>query len=255
MCSIMSSTRSSCSRAVPFVTSPGGLPWTRTWEPMRPPTSISSSISLPCWRVSATAAIASRSSRRPSPQGSSTWPRTRSGSAQPASRSSTMTSPGSSPRMPRARACCSCWRSAGRSNGNLQDLRDESLRALVGGVLEEVLRRPFLDDAALVHHDDAIGDLAREAHLVRHADHGHAAEGQLLHHLEHLADHLRIERAGGFVEEHEHGPHRQRPCDRHALLLATGEAVGVGGAVFGQPDPCPQLPPLRGGTPPRPFSP
>ena len=124
----------------------------------------------------------------------------------------------------------------------------------MGGVLEEVLRRPFLDNAALVHHDDAIGDLAREAHLVRHADHGHAAEGQLLHHLEHLADHLRIERAGGFVEEHEHGPHRQCSCDRHALLLATGEAVGIGVAFVGQPNPCQQLLSLGDGTLARHFA-
>src|SRR5436305_8445558 len=55
-----------------------------------------------------------------------------------------------------------------RGRGKLQNLRDKSLRALVRRAIEEVLRRPFLDDAALVHHDDAIGGLACEAHLVSH---------------------------------------------------------------------------------------
>ena len=33
---------------------------------------------------------------------------------------------------------------------------------------------PAFDDFAAVHEHDAVGHLAREAHLVRHADHGHA---------------------------------------------------------------------------------
>ena len=43
------------------------------------------------------------------------------------------------------------------------------------------------------------------------------------HHVEHLVDHLRVERRGRLVEEHHLGVHRQRPGDGDPLLLAAGE--------------------------------
>ena len=41
---------------------------------------------------------------------------------------------------------------------------------------------------------------------------------------------------GRLVEEHHVGVHRQRPGDRHALLLAAGEVRRVGVHLVGQPD-------------------
>ena len=46
------------------------------------------------------------------------------------------------------------------------------------------------------------------------------------HHVEHLADHLGVERRGRLVEQHHDRIHRQRARDRHALLLAAGELAG-----------------------------
>ena len=46
---------------------------------------------------------------------------------------------------------------------------------------------------------------------------------QLVHHVEHLLDHLRVERGGRLVEEHDLRLHRERAGDRDALLLAAGE--------------------------------
>jgi len=43
------------------------------------------------------------------------------------------------------------------------------------------------------------------------------------HHVEHVADELRIERRGRLVEQHQLRLHRQRPGDRDTLLLAAGE--------------------------------
>ncbi|MCY1432181.1 hypothetical protein D9M71_481710 [compost metagenome] len=60
-----------------------------------------------------------------------------------------------------------------------------------------------------------------------HADHGHAFHGQGLHHVEHLADHFRVERRGRLVEQHHLRLHAQRTGDGHALLLAAGQARGV----------------------------
>jgi len=44
--------------------------------------------------------------------------------------------------------------------GGSEDLREEQLRALLPGTLEEVFRRTDLDDLTVGHEHDAVGDLA-----------------------------------------------------------------------------------------------
>ena len=87
---------------------------------------------------------------------------------------------------------------------------------------------------ALVEEADAVGDVAREAHLVRGDHHRHPAGGELADHLEHLGDELRVERARHLVEQHQLGLHRERAHDRDALLLAAREPVGVLVALVGE---------------------
>src|SRR5437867_774351 len=65
---------------------------------------------------------------------------------------------------------------------------------------EELLGRPLLDHLAFVHEDDAVGDPAGEPHLVRDAHHRHALAREGGHDVEHLVDHLRVERGGGLIE-------------------------------------------------------
>ena len=67
-------------------------------------------------------------------------------------------------------------------------------------------------------------------------DHGHAGFGQLAHDIQHLADHLRIQRRGGLVEEHHFRIHHERADDSDALLLAAGELVGEAGSFVFQAD-------------------
>ena len=52
---------------------------------------------------------------------------------------------------------------------------------------EEVLGRPGLNDLAVVEEQHPVGDLLREAHLVRHHQHGHAVPGQVRHDAQHVA--------------------------------------------------------------------
>ena len=95
--------------------------------------------------------------------------------------------------------------------------------------------RSFLDDAAVIHEDHAIGGVARETHLVAHHQHGHAAVLELAHHGEHAADELRIERRGRLVEQHDGRLERQRARDRDALRLSTGQFRRIGFGLAGKP--------------------
>jgi hypothetical protein len=87
-----------------------------------------------------------------------------------------------------------------------------------------------------VQHEHAIADLPREAHLVRHDQHRQSAPGESTQHVEHLADALRVERAGRLVEQQRLRVHRQRAGDRHPLLLAARHLVRVGVGAVPEPD-------------------
>jgi hypothetical protein len=62
---------------------------------------------------------------------------------------------------------------------------------------------------------------------MRRHDHRHAVLCQPPHGVQHLADHLRVERRGWLVEQHQLRLHGQRPGDGNALLLAAGELAGI----------------------------
>src|SRR5690349_13448328 len=118
-----------------------------------------------------------------------------------------------------------------------QDLAQEVLGAAGLRSGEELIRWCVLDDFAVGHEQHAVPGLARETHLVGHHDHRHALPGQRGHHIEHLVDHLRVERAGRLVEQHDLRPHRQRPGDRYPLLLAAGQLGGQLVLLFGDAHP------------------
>src|SRR5262249_27522276 len=75
-------------------------------------------------------------------------------------------------------------------------------RAVGAGCREHLLRMSFLDDHAVGHEDDAVGDVTREAHLVGHHHHGHTLARKPAHDAQDLAHKLGIERRGRFVEQH-----------------------------------------------------
>ena len=105
--------------------------------------------------------------------------------------------------------------------------RQERLRALFPGLADHLSRRPFLDDDAAVHEQHLVGHLARELHLVRDDDHRHAFLGEAAHDAEDVADELGVQRGRRLVEQHQLRLHRQRPRDRHPLLLPAGQLTRV----------------------------
>src|SRR5690606_7873953 len=122
-----------------------------------------------------------------------------------------------------------------------QHLGEERPGPLVLRVGEHLPGWPGLEDPPSVHEHQRVADLPREADLVGDHDHRHAVPGEVLHDVEHLADQLRVQGAGGLVEQHELGPHRQGACDRHPLLLPPGELGRVRVDLVGQADARQQL--------------
>src|SRR5690242_16724274 len=122
-----------------------------------------------------------------------------------------------------------------------EDLAEEVLGAIAARCGEELVRRRVLDDLAAVHEDHAVRRAAGEAHLVGHHEHRHALAREGGHDVEHLLDHLGVERRGRLVEQHHLRFHGQGPGDRRPLLLAAGELGRVLVALVGDPDPLQQL--------------
>src|SRR6188768_2638306 len=72
----------------------------------------------------------------------------------------------------------------------LGDPLEELLRARLVRAREDLLRWALLEDHALVEEADAVGDVARERHLVGRDHHRHPALGELADHVQHLGDEL-----------------------------------------------------------------
>ena len=85
-----------------------------------------------------------------------------------------------------------------------------------------------LDHPTVAHHQHPVGQVGDHAHVVGDQQHGHAESlPQLAQQLQDLRLHTHVERRGRFVGDQQHRVVGQGQRDHHALLLATGELVGV----------------------------
>ena len=94
---------------------------------------------------------------------------------------------------------------------------------------EDLGDRALLDDLALRHDADAVGDLAHDAEVVGDEQHRHAEPR--LHLGEQLQDlrlHGDVERRGRLVGDEQVGLVGERHGDHDALALAAGELVRIG---------------------------
>ena len=109
-------------------------------------------------------------------------------------------------------------------NGGEQPLRI----GMLGGA--EYLRQfPALDDAAGVHHVDAVDVSGDHAEVVRDENDGHAEVAlHLPDEFEDLRLNRHVERRGGLVGDEQFGVAAERHRNHHALPHAAGELVRIG---------------------------
>jgi hypothetical protein len=70
---------------------------------------------------------------------------------------------------------------------------------------------------------------------MSHDDHGHPAARDLQRDLQDLTYQLRIQRRRWFIEKHHCRLHRKGSRNRHPLLLAARQRIGIPVSVSFQP--------------------
>lgn len=117
---------------------------------------------------------------------------------------------------------------ARRTRPEAGDGVEERPRVLVAGAGEQLDGGRLLDDPAVAHHDDAVGDVGDDAHVVGDDEDAHAgALLQLAHEVEDLGLHRDVERRGRLVGDEQLGLRGHRHGDHRPLPLPAGELVGV----------------------------
>ena len=112
--------------------------------------------------------------------------------------------------------------------------REQRPRIGMGGRGEDARDGSGLDDAALLHHRDVVGDLAHDVEVVGDEQHRHAvARLQALQQLEDLRLHGDVERGGRLVGDEEIGAVGERHGDHDALALAAGQLMRIGAEPLG----------------------
>ena len=92
-----------------------------------------------------------------------------------------------------------------------------------------------LDDLAVLHHADAVGELAHDAEIVGDEQHRHAEPRlRVLQQLQDLRLHRDVERGGRLVGDQQVRLVRQRHGDHHALALAAGELMRIAASRAGR---------------------
>ena len=102
------------------------------------------------------------------------------------------------------------------------------------------MQRTGLDQLAVAHHGDAVGDLGDHAHVVGDEQHGGAVIAlQVADQRQDLLLRGDVERGGRLVRDQQFRLQHQRHRDHDALALAAGQPVRVGGEDaldLGQPN-------------------
>ena len=115
---------------------------------------------------------------------------------------------------------------------------DPELVQLARAMPQHGVGRSVGDEAAVVvEHDDPVDEAhgGVEVVLDEH-DRTVAGRHEICEGRVHLVDSLGIEVRGGFVEDEQGRPHRQRARDRESLAAAARQAIGVLATTVPEPD-------------------
>src|SRR5690349_18184567 len=119
----------------------------------------------------------------------------------------------------------------------LDDARDEPLGRGMLRRGEDVEHLAGLDDAALLHDDDPVGERADDVHLVRDdEDRDSELPVDAAEEAEHLLRRVGVESARGLVGEKDPGAGGEGAGDADALLLAARELFRVAAGLVGEAD-------------------
>ena len=114
-----------------------------------------------------------------------------------------------------------------------RDRRHERLRVRVARVAEELLAVGQLDDAAQVHHRDAIADVLDHAHVVGDEEVGQPELAlEVLEQVEDLGLDRDVERGHRLVADDEVRLEDQRAGDADALALAAARTRAGSGRAW-----------------------
>ena len=103
------------------------------------------------------------------------------------------------------------------------DTAQELTGTLLSRVIDNLLGRTLLDNAASVHKDHAIGNIARKLHRVGHDHHRHILRGKVFNDTQHLGRQLGVERRGRLVKQDD------------GLFGAQGTGESSQGTLFSLP--------------------
>src|SRR5438552_1991670 len=92
--------------------------------------------------------------------------------------------------------------------------------------LDDLFRRPFLDEVAGVHDEDAVGDVPRARDVVGDVQKRDALPlTQLAHEVQNADPDRDVEHRDGLVRDDQLRPERERLREAHALTLAAAQLV------------------------------
>src|SRR5712671_1158308 len=114
-----------------------------------------------------------------------------------------------------------------------RDRRQQRLGVGVERVVEELVARRQLDDAAEIHDRDALAQMPYDREVVGDEQVGQAEPfAQILEQVDDLGLNRHVERRHGLIADDELRLHRERPRDPDALALAARHLVGVAVGEF-----------------------
>ena len=108
-------------------------------------------------------------------------------------------------------------------------------------IFENFFRCSLLLYPSFIHENHSCGNLFRKSHFMGYYNHGHAIPCKLLHQIQHLSHHLRVESRRRLIKQHHFRIHGKRTNNGNPLLLPAGQLRRISIRLFLQSYPSEKL--------------